>query len=502
MGLSDSEKIKLRALIRKLEKIRGRHTELVSVYIPAGYNLNKVMEHLFQERGTAENIKSTTTRKNVIDALERMMQHLKLFKETPKNGLAVFSGNISDVEGRPDIEVFSIEPPEPIKVRIYRCDKEFVLNPLKDMLREKDTYGLIVIDKREATIGVIRGKRIITLGKAKSAVPGKTKAGGQCLTKDTEVVLFDGSRVNITYLQVGDELLSLNINGKIKRKQKGVITDYWTVKKQEYLIIRSGKHYLKCSLDHLVFVSRGSLIEAIPARDLIIGDEIVVLEGGRRIKRNIDSIEKIDGVIDMVDISVDTQCFFANDILVHNSAHRFERVREGLTKDFYREVGELVKKFFYDQPLKGIILGGPGPTKQDFLEKAELPGSIKEKIIAIKDTSYTDEFGLQELVEKSKDVLQEEEIEEEKTLMNEFLSLLAKNPMKVVYGEEETLHHLKNGAVEKLLVSEILGEEKIEELMDIAEQNGTKLVVISTATREGMQLKELGGYGAILRYRL
>jgi len=58
-------------LIKELEKIKGRHTELVSVYIPAGYNLYEVINQLVEERSTAENIKSKSTRKNVVAALEK-----------------------------------------------------------------------------------------------------------------------------------------------------------------------------------------------------------------------------------------------------------------------------------------------------------------------------------------------------------------------------------------------------------------------------------------------
>ena len=66
------------------------------MYIPAGYDLNKIINHIAQEQGTASNIKDKNTRQNVIDSLERMIRHLRLFGKTPENGLAVFSGNASE----------------------------------------------------------------------------------------------------------------------------------------------------------------------------------------------------------------------------------------------------------------------------------------------------------------------------------------------------------------------------------------------------------------------
>src|SRR3989339_935763 len=134
MSLNEIQRFHLKKFVKDIENHRGRHTELVSVYVPAEYDLNKIVNHLAQEQGTAENIKSTGTRKNVIASLERMIQHLKLFKKTPPNGLVVFSGNVSEREGQEDYQVFSIEPPLPLKIRIYRCDKEFVLDPLVEML--------------------------------------------------------------------------------------------------------------------------------------------------------------------------------------------------------------------------------------------------------------------------------------------------------------------------------------------------------------------------------
>ena len=137
----EQKRQKLKRAIAELASHRGRHTELVSVYVPAGYDLNKIIGHLQQEQGTAENIKSASTRKNVISALERMIQHLKLFTKTPENGIVAFSGNVAEREGQLDVRVWSLEPPIPLNIRIYRCDKEFVLDPLKEMLEEKKSMS-------------------------------------------------------------------------------------------------------------------------------------------------------------------------------------------------------------------------------------------------------------------------------------------------------------------------------------------------------------------------
>jgi peptide chain release factor subunit 1 len=169
---------KLRSLIKKLSAIRGRHTELITIYVPAGTSLNIISTQVAQEQGTAANIKSKSVRKNVLGALEKINQHLKLYKRTPPNGLAIFCGNVSEREGDTDIELWAIEPPEPLNQRIYRCDQTFVLDALEHMVREREIYGLIVLDKSDAEVGKLTGKRIDSLKHIESLVPGKTKKGG------------------------------------------------------------------------------------------------------------------------------------------------------------------------------------------------------------------------------------------------------------------------------------------------------------------------------------
>jgi peptide subunit release factor 1 (eRF1) len=118
----------------------------------------------------------------------------------------------------------------------------------------------------------------------------------------------------------------------------------------------------------------------------------------------------------------------------------------------------------------------------------------------VKDLSYTDEFGLQELLEKSEDVLANEEVMGEKKLVNRFLDILSKNQRMVSYGEKEVMRLLQTGIVDTVLISESMGDEKISEFEEEAKKMGTTLSIISTETREGAQLRDIGKIAAILRY--
>ena len=119
----EEQRYKLKKLVAELSKLRGRHTELVTVYVPAGANLIDTVNQLRNEQGTAENIKSKGTRKNVVSALEKILQHLKLYPKTPVNGLAVFCGNVSEHEGADDIRLWAVEPPDKLEVKRYWCDQ-------------------------------------------------------------------------------------------------------------------------------------------------------------------------------------------------------------------------------------------------------------------------------------------------------------------------------------------------------------------------------------------
>jgi peptide chain release factor subunit 1 len=364
MKLTSAQRFKLKTLIKELKQYKGRHTEFVTIYIPQGYDINKISTHVAQEQGTATNIKSNSTRKNVIESLEKIIQHLKLYKQTPENGLCLFAGNVAEKEGQNNMQVWAIEPPVPINTRIYRCDKTFVLHILEDMVEIKEGYGLVVMDRREGTIALLKGKSIQELSTATSNVPGKTKAGGQ-------------------------------------------------------------------------------------------------------------------------------------------SAARYGRIREGAAKDFYKKIASMVQEAFLgNDDIKGIIVGGPGFTKYEFVEKDYINNELKKKIIGIKDLSYTGMFGVNELVDKSDDLLANEDIMEEKGVMNQFFTLLNTDQNKAAYGKDMLLKLMDMGAIEIVLLSENVDDKIIEYFEEKGQEFSTEVKIISTETREGVQLRDMGGYAAILRYSI
>jgi peptide chain release factor subunit 1 len=401
-------KYQLKKLIKKLEDIRGRNTELVSLYIPAGYDMSKISDFVTSEASEAENIKSKHTRKNVQGALDKIGRKVKEEQETPENGVAFFAGNVSEREGRPDIKVWEVIPPQPIESRHYRCDKEFVLEPLKQMVVDDKVYGLIVADKNDAAIGFLQGNSIKTEHVMSSNVPGKTKAGGQ-------------------------------------------------------------------------------------------------------------------------------------------SAQRFQRFRKEMYQTWMNDIAEKAKKSFLpkkrEDKLLGIIIGGPGFTKDKLIEDDYLHQELQDEIRAKESTNFSGEEGLEQLVSKAEDAIEDSQAIKEKNLVNEFFENLKKENGKSEYGPERVKEALDMGAVDTILISETtdlyyaefecenghedhmfeaeasIPEEKecpecgkemeLKEISDIVDEFGEKaeemssdLEIIGNEHEEGRRLENMGGIAAILRYRI
>ncbi len=168
----------LAKLLSKLKGFRGSGTELITVYIPTGYPLAEISNKLRNEYGQAANIKSKSTKNNVQAALDKIIQYLKIFKQTPDNGLAIFCGNISKDPGRPNIELFALSPHQPLQIQMYRCDSEFQMEPLLMMGKVREKYGLVTIDGKDATVAILEGNVTKIVRRLTTTGPSKTTKGG------------------------------------------------------------------------------------------------------------------------------------------------------------------------------------------------------------------------------------------------------------------------------------------------------------------------------------
>ena len=313
--MDDTQLIKLKKKLKVLKKYKGQGTQLISLYLPPDVDRSSVTKQLTDEISQSSNIKSAQTRKNVQAALRRITNYLKQIDfKLPQTGLVLFSGDISTNPSKSDVTLIDIVPPKKLTSKLYWCDSTFHLTALEDMAETDDSYGIIAVDKREATIALIKGKSQEIVGHETSNVPGKTRAGGQ-------------------------------------------------------------------------------------------------------------------------------------------SAHRFERLREKAAEDFLKRVCEKVNSAYLGlERLKGIVVGGPGHTKKMFLEVDRLDYRLKEKVLGTVDTSYTDESGIKEILDKAGDLLNEVGLIQERNLVNKFVGEVAKGNL-ATYGFKYVVDALNLGQVETVLVS-------------------------------------------------
>ncbi|MDP6885933.1 MAG: peptide chain release factor aRF-1 [Candidatus Thalassarchaeaceae archaeon] len=173
-------RLRTKKSLEELQGMRGMGTELVTVIIPPDRLISDVRGQLGQESAQAANIKSKSTRKHVGDAIESAISVLNRYKTAGENGLAIFVGHVIVGNNKTRLVTVVIDdPPEIFSSFRYRCDSTFELTQLEDMLIDRTSYGLFVIDRGEAAYGIATGKRIHCQEELQSNIMGKHRQGGQ-----------------------------------------------------------------------------------------------------------------------------------------------------------------------------------------------------------------------------------------------------------------------------------------------------------------------------------
>ena len=175
-----TRRLRLKIALEDLREMKGFGTELVTIIIPPERQVSDARSLLQNEHGQAANIKSKGTRKNVQAAIESALSTLSKYKNAGEHGIALFVGSIIIGNNKNRmVNVVVEEPPQPLISFRYRCDSVFELTQLEDMLVDKKSYGLFVIDRSEAAFGIASGKRIHVQEHLVSNIMGKHRQGGQ-----------------------------------------------------------------------------------------------------------------------------------------------------------------------------------------------------------------------------------------------------------------------------------------------------------------------------------
>ena len=173
-------RLRTKKTLEELLDMRGMGTELVTVIIPPDRLISDVRGQLGQEGAQAANIKSKLTRKHVGDAIESAISVLNRYKNAGEYGIAIFVGHVIVGNNKSRLVTVVIDdPPEIFTSFRYRCDSTFELTQLEDMLIDRTSYGLFVVDRGEAAYGIASGKRIHCQEELQSNIMGKHRQGGQ-----------------------------------------------------------------------------------------------------------------------------------------------------------------------------------------------------------------------------------------------------------------------------------------------------------------------------------
>ena len=173
-------RLRLKKSLEELSAMKGMGTELVTVIIPPDRMISDVRQHLGNEAGQAANIKSKSTKKHVTDAIESAISTINRYKTPGEGGIAIFVGHV--IVGNNKTRLMSTvidDPPEPFPSFRYRCDSSFEVSQLEEMLIDRTSYALFVIDRSEAAYGLASGKRLHCQEHITSLVPSKHGRGGQ-----------------------------------------------------------------------------------------------------------------------------------------------------------------------------------------------------------------------------------------------------------------------------------------------------------------------------------
>jgi peptide chain release factor subunit 1 len=385
----------------------GRGREFISVYLPPKTPIDEVIASLKKESDLTSR-ESESIKERSQSALKNVILRLKQVKEIPENGLSIFAGAFPANDS--EKEVLSLEeivPPEPFTSYFYAIDDHFQIGPLREMLRDQKIIGILALDSKQASFGLLNSEHLEVLENIASGISGKSGKGG-------------------------------------------------------------------------------------------------------------------------------------------SSQRRYERERDSSITSFFHRIAEHANTQFINK-VNILIVGGPGPTKNDFLKGEYLHYELNNMLLNIVDTQSAGKEALKEILDKSAETLKNMCGPEEKKIVQRLMTELNKQSGLATYGLDSVLGALKDGEVQIAIVTdstdivenvavckrcghsktkivnkktqtiqeliespcekcngvsyEIREKDIVDVLEDMASQTDASVEVISSVSEEKASLTALGGFAALLRYK-
>ena len=230
-----------------------------------------------------------------------------------------------------------------------------------------------------------------------------------------------------------------------------------------------------------------------------------------------------------------------------SSQRRYERERDSSIASFFHRIAEHANTQFIKNKVNILIVGGPGPTKNDFLKGEYLHYELNNMLLNIVDTQSASKEALKEMLDKSSEILKNMCGPEEKRIVQRLMTELNKQSGLATYGLDSVLGALKDGEVQIAIVTdstdiieniavckrcghsktkivnkktqtiqeliespcekcngvlyEVREKDIVDVLEDMASQTDASVEVISSVSEEKASLTALGGFAALLRYK-
>ena len=100
------------------------------------------------------------------------------------------------------------------------------------------------------------------------------------------------------------------------------------------------------------------------------------------------------------------------------SAKRFQKLREMELTYYFNRVANVTREYFIDiYQIKGLVISGPGPTKEEFVNGGYLEYRLQNMIIDTIDASYAGSEGVREAFDKAGNILSNFRLVEEKRIV-------------------------------------------------------------------------------------
>jgi peptide chain release factor subunit 1 len=341
----------------QLSHITVPHSTLISVYVPPGKQIDQVREYLRDLHGKIHSEASDQISNSIKQAISSAISFMDTSNPVVKNnGFVLFFGEVNAKLHRQ-----ILEPPHPIKGFIYKCEREFFLDPLYEIVADEEKYGIVVMDLADTTIGYLNGSNTSVFARVHSRVSNKHHHGGM-------------------------------------------------------------------------------------------------------------------------------------------SSLRFERLRDDSINEYFKKVSEKCIDAFIDHRLKGIIIGGPAKTKNDFMAGDYLHHELRKIVLDVVDVNRTDKDGLLEAVNAAQSMMTTCRYFQEKRILDHYWAEAGTDGL-VVSGMVDTRERLRSGQVQTLILSESLDLYVIEGLKQIADRYDTEVLIIGEEEEFGKTFTSDIKIGGILRYK-